>query len=334
VFWKFILRALKYRKQRLLLAFAALTVAAAMATVLFGTYGSVESRLREEFRSYGANISAVGPQVPIAVAAAAEHLGAETAPFLVSPPNIVAFDPGKSRSLTGFWHVEGTRDIRPGECLAGELLKLPIGSKTADCTVKGIVSTGGAEDQELLVPLTPGTPVVSYIEIRAPGDRIDSIRTALAEQFPKVEFRTIRAVADTETNVVLKIRASLLLLTLLILAITTLCVSGNFTEMVIERAKEIAILKALGGAERRIATFFVSESAALAIASTFAGYIAGIIAAAFIGQQIFGGAFHLQASWLVFGGVTLVMLIVAAVATAIAASRIWSIEPAIILRGE
>ena len=87
MFWKFILRALKYRKQRLLLAFAALTVAAAMATVLFGTYGSVERRLRDEFRSYGANISAVGPSVPIAVAAAAEHLGAEAAPFLVSPPN-------------------------------------------------------------------------------------------------------------------------------------------------------------------------------------------------------------------------------------------------------
>jgi len=334
VFWKFILRALKYRKQRLLLAFAALTVAAAMATVLFGTYGSVERRLRDEFRSYGANISAVGPTVPITVAAAAEHLGAEAAPFLVTPPNIVAFDPQRGRSLTGFWHVEGTRDLQPGECLAGELLKLPIGTQTPTCTVKGIVSTGGAEDQEFLVPLAPGTSVVSYVEIRAPGDRIESIRTSLSEQFPKVEFRTIRSVADTETNVVLKIRASLFLLTLLILGITTLCVSGNFTEMVLERAKEIAILKALGGAEGRIATFFVSESAALAIASTLAGYIVGVVAAAFIGRQIFGGAFQLQASWLVFGGVTLVMLIVAAVATAIAASRIWSIEPAIILRGE
>jgi len=104
--------------------------------------------------------------------------------------------------------------------------------------------------------------------------------------------------------------------------------------MVLERAKEIAILKALGAAERKIATFFVSESAALALASTLAGYIVGIIAAAWIGRQIFGGAFHLQANWLVFGGVALVMLIVASVATGIAASRIWSIEPAIILRGE
>ncbi len=334
MFWKFILRALKYRKQRLLLAFAALTVAAAMATVLFGTYGTVERRLRDEFRSYGANISAVGPNVPMGVVAAAEALGAEAAPFLVTPPNVVAFDPQKSQSLTRYWHIEGTRSIQPGECLAGELLKLPIGSQTPICTVKGIVSTGGAEDQELLVPLPPGTSEVSYVEIRAPGDRIESVSTALSGRFPNIEFRTIRAVAETESNVVLKIRASLFLLTLLILGITTLCVSGNFTEMVLERAKEIAILKALGGAERRIATFFVSESAALALASTFAGYAIGVISAAVIGRQIFGGAFRLQASWLVFGGVTLVMLIVAAIATAFAASKIWSIEPAIILRGE
>lgn len=334
MFWKFIVRALKYRRQRLLLAFAALTVAAAMATVLFGTYGTVERRLREEFRSYGANISAVGPNVPIAVVAAAERLGAEAAPFLVSSGNVVAFDPQKSQSLTSFWHIQGTRNLQPGECLAGELLNVPIGSKTPVCTVKGIVSTGGAEDHQLLVPMPAGTATVSFVEIRAPGDRTEAVRTALAEQFPNVEFRTIRAVADTETNVVLKIRASLFLLTLLILAITTLCVSGNFTEMVIERAKEIAILKALGAAERRIATFFISESAALALASTLSGYIVGILSAAWIGRQIFGGAFQLQASWLVFLGVTLVMLLVAAIATGIAASRIWSMEPAIILRGE
>ena len=140
--------------------------------------------------------------------------------------------------------------------------------------------------------------------------------------------------ADTENAVVLKIRASLLALTFVILIITTLCVTGNFTEMVIERAKEIAILKALGAAERRIAAFFISESAALALAATLAGYLAGLFAAAAIGRQIFGGPFRLQPDGMVFGGVALVMLLVAAVATSIAASRIWSIEPAIILRGE
>jgi ABC-type antimicrobial peptide transport system permease subunit len=93
-------------------------------------------------------------------------------------------------------------------------------------------------------------------------------------------------------------------------------------------------MKALGGAERRIAAFFVSESAALALVATLTGYTGGIFAAAFIGRGIFGGAFHVEVAWLVLGGVGAVMLVVATVATAIATARIWNIQPAVILRGE
>jgi hypothetical protein len=59
MFLRFFLRALQYRKQRLILAFAALAVAATLATVLFGIYGTVERRLRDQFEAYGANIVAV-----------------------------------------------------------------------------------------------------------------------------------------------------------------------------------------------------------------------------------------------------------------------------------
>lgn len=358
MFFRFILQALKYRRQRLLLTFAALAVAATLATVLFGIYGTVERRVRDEFRAYGANIVAAplnGKTVPLDLARAAESLGAEAAPFLVTSGRVGAetvpiagFVPSKTTGMTSFWHMRGSRDINPGECIAGDLLaaelSLRIGSTVpldgAPCVLKGIVSTGGAEDRELLVPFETAARLAgiqdaaSFIELRAPGERVDMVRSALAAQFSAADVRTIIAVAATESDVVLKLRASLFLLTLLILAITTLCVSGNFTEMVIERSKEIGILKAIGGAERRIAAFFLSESAVLGLAATVVGYFAGIFAAAAIGREIFGGAFRVQLDWLVFAGVTGVMLSVAAVATTIAASRIWSIQPAVVLRGE
>jgi putative ABC transport system permease protein len=359
LFLKFILGALKYRRQRLFLAFSALAVAAALATVLFDVYGSVEQRLRNEFGAYGANILAVpltGNVLPLAIATEAKQLGADAAPFSVTSGRIgqnqitvLGFMPEATKPLTPYWHVEGTRELARGECLAGETLaarlQLKIGSPvpldSGACTLKGIVSTGGAEDRELLVFGLPqrGQPslnnaVASFVEIRAPGDRRTFIRRALATQFPTADFREIRSVADTESTVVLRIRASVFLLTLLVLVITTLCVTGNFTEMVIERAKEIAILKSLGAAERRIAAFFISESAALAFVATIAGYIAGLLAAAALARNLFGGAFHVQTDWLVFAGVALVMLAVAAISTGIAVSRIWTIQPAIILRGE
>jgi putative ABC transport system permease protein len=341
MFLKFILRALQFRKQRLLLAFSALAIGATLATVLFGIYGSVERRIRGEFSSYGANLIAApakGNTVPLTIRDAAQKLGAEAAAFLVTTAEVdgeavpmVAFEttPAALR-MTSYWHVKGTREIHAGECLAGELLanrtKMP-------CVVRGVVSTGAAEDRELLVPLGDVRDV-SFVEIRAPGERVEEIRSALASTYPEVDFRTVRSVADTESNVVLKVRAALFLLTLVILGITTLCVSSNFSEMVIERSKEIGIMKALGAAERRIAAFFVSESAALALAATAVGYVCGVMGAAAIGAQIFGGAFHPQADWLVFVIVAAVMLGVAALATGIAALRIWGIQPAITLRGE
>ncbi len=360
--WRFFLRvalgALRYRKQRLLAAFAALAVAAALATVLFGIYGTVEQRFRNEFRVYGANITAVplrGGTIPLRLAEVAESLGAEAAPFLITAGKVgartvavVGFVPDKTASLTTYWQVQGQRAVASGECVAGERLasdlSVAVGATVAlegaPCKLTGIIATGGAEDDELLIPLADAanlsgiTQAASIIRIRAEGRRLEEIRTALATQFPAADVRTIRSVAGTETNVVLKIRAALFLLTLLILAITTLCVTSNFTEIVIERAKEIGIMKALGAAEGRLAAFFLSESSALALAGSLTGYLTGALAAAVIGRQIFGSGFEAGAGWVVFLGVAAVMLIVSSIATAIAAARIRAIQPAVILRGE
>jgi putative ABC transport system permease protein len=341
-FYRFSLSALRYRKQRLLLAFGALAVAAALATVMFGIYASVEQRIRDEFRAYGANIEAVavnGGTVPLSIIDAAKREGAQAAPILVTTGHIgdTLIPVAAVTVPKPYWHVLGESIIAPGKCLAGEFLGLQLNSTVSlenkMCTVVGIVSSGGAEDNELITDF--GThDAASLIEIQAPGDRVEAIRATLATQFPQADVRTVRAVAGTESNVVLKMQATLFLLTLLILAITTLCVTSNFSEMVIDRAKEIGIMKALGGAERRIAAFFISESATLAVLATIIGYTTGIFAAAVIGQQIFGGAFRIQPDPLVLAGVAGVMLLVSTVATAIATARIWSIQPAVILRGE
>jgi putative ABC transport system permease protein len=357
-FLRFALGALRYRKQRLLAAFAALAVAAALATILFAIYGSVEQRIRNEFRAYGANISAVplhGTTIPLKIAEAAEALGAEAAPFLVTAGKvgnrtipIAGFIPDKTARLTTYWQIQGQRAVTPGECVAGERLASDLNAAIgatialagAPCKLTGILATGGAEDDELLVPLPVAAQLsgisaaASVVQIRADGNRVESVRAALATQFPEADIRTVRSVAGTETSVVLKIRAALFLLTALILAITTLCVSSNFTEMVVERAKEIGIMKALGAAEGRLAAFFLSESTALALAGSIMGYLLGLLGAGAIGREIFGAGFERGPGWVVFLSVTAVMLLVAAIATAIAASRIRAIQPAVILRGE
>jgi putative ABC transport system permease protein len=352
-FIRFSLSALRYRKQRLLLAFGALAVAAALATVMFGIYASVGQRIRNEFRGYGANLVAVavnGGTVPLSLIDAAKREGAQATPIIVTSGSIgtQAVPIAGVTAANSYWHVQGSSAISPGNCLAGEVLAgqlrlqigSPLGLENLHCRLMGIVSTGGAEDQEIIVDFASAANLAgiqdaaSEILIQAPGERVESIRAALAAEVPSADVRTVRAVAGTESNVVMKMRSALLLLTLLILTITTLCVTSNFSEMVIDRAKEIGIMKALGGAERRIAAFFISESATLAVLATVIGYTGGIFVAAGIGREIFGGAFHVHMNWLVLTGVAGVMVLVATVATAIATARIWSIQPAVILRGE
>jgi putative ABC transport system permease protein len=212
----------------------------------------------------------------------------------------------------------------------------------APCTIRGIVSSGGAEDSQVIVPfdiagqLAGLQNAASLVQVRADGERLTAIQTALASQLPEADVRLLHAVAETEANVVLKIRSTLFLLTVLILAITTLCVSSNFSALVLERSKEIGILKAIGAAERKIAALFLSESLILGIASSVAGYGVGLLVAWWIGRQIFpeSAAAGVGVNYGVFLPVAGVTLAMAAAATLAAAARIWRIRPAVILRGE
>jgi putative ABC transport system permease protein len=219
---------------------------------------------------------------------------------------------------------------------------LKIGQKTGLGIVRGIVSSGGAEDAQVMLPFETAVQmaglhdVASLVQVRADGERLTEVQAALAQALPGTDVRLLHAVAETEANVVLKIRSTLFLLTALILAITTLCVSSNFSALVLERSKEIGILKAIGAAEKKIAALFLSESLILGLGSTVAGYVLGLLVAWWIGRQIFpeSSAAGVGVNYGVFLPVAGVTLAVAAAATLAAAARIWRIKPAVILRGE
>ncbi len=361
MFWTFVLRAVQFRKRRLALAFAALAVSATLATALFSVYSDIERKMRVQFRGFGANIVIApggGAQaVPLAAVALAEQQGAVAAPFIYTvgrvegqPVVVAGTDFRRAGPLTNYWRVDGARAAGPGECLVGANVaahfRLKLGQKleleSAPCTICGIVSSGGAEDAQAIVPIETAArlaglqDVASLVQVRADGERLASVQAALARQLPGTDVRLLHAVAETEANVVLKIRSTLFMLTALILAITTLCVSTNFSALVLERSKEIGILKAIGAAERKIAALFLSESLILGVASALAGYAVGLVVAWWIGRQIFpeSAAAGVGVNYGVFLPVAGVTLAMATAATLAAAARIWRIRPAVILRGE
>jgi putative ABC transport system permease protein len=362
VFWRFVLAAVRFRRRRLLLAFSGLAVAATLATALFSVYSDIDRKMRREFRGYGANLviapAGSSQTVPLRAVAEAERLGAVAAPFLFTIGRIgdervveAGTDFQRAAPLTTYWQVAGARVAAAGECLAGSSLaahfhmgighSLPLAS--GSCVIRGIVSTGGDEDNRIMVPIDRAATdagvrdAASVVEVRADGQRVEEARAALARALPETDVRVLHAIAETEANVVLKVKAAVFSLAIVIFAITTLCVTGNFSALVIERSKEIGVLKAIGAAEGKIAALLLSESLVLALASTITGYAAGLAVAYGIGRKIFsdtGSVAAIGVDFAVFAPVMAVTLLVAVIATLFAASRIWRIEPAVILRGD
>ena len=349
IFWRFVAAAVRFRRRRLWLAFSALALAATLATALLSVYADVERKMRAEFRGYGANlvIAPAGDARTISVAAVekAEALGATAAPFLYrighlrgEPVVVASTDFQRAAPLLGYWRV--ARFPAAGECVIGATaaahFHLAPGQTAAldsgPCVVRGVVSTGGAEDAQVIVPFAGD--VASLVQVRADGERLPQIRAALAAALPDADVRVLHAVAETEASVVLKVRSSLFLLALLILGITTLCVSSSFSALVIERGKEIGVLKTVGAPERKIAALFLSESLLLGLVAALIGYAAGLGLAWWIGRRTFPASQAVGVDFGVFLPVAGVTLCVATVATLIAASRIWRIQPAVILRGE
>jgi putative ABC transport system permease protein len=347
MFWRFVVGAVKLRRRRLALAFSAMAVAGALATSLFTVYSDVENRLSRQFQAYGANV-VVSPAggaltVPLHAVDEVRRMGGTAAPFLYSldqlagkPVVIAGVDLAVSSKLIQYWHVEGAR----GDCLAGDSLGLKIGETARlqkySCVVTGVVSTGGAEDAQMILPfdtvarLAGVTDGASLIQARIPTERVGELAKAL----PGADVRLIRAVAETEANVVLKVRVALFLLLGVILGIVTLSLTSNFGELVMERSKEIGILKAIGAGDEKIAGLFLAEALMLAVLAALAGYILGIFLAGWIDQSVFETAFAIHLNLAVLALSAGVTFVVALTATGLATGRIWKIQPASILRGE
>lgn len=230
-------------------------------------------------------------------------------------------------------------------------------------TVVGIVSTGGAEDDAVLDTLTSagilsGRPGkfrrLTVSALVKPDDAfgrsdpaklsgadyerwycsayIGSIALQIEQALPGVEARPIRQVAEGEGRILGRISALLWVVTLAALAAAGLAVGATAATSVLERQKEVGLMKALGASNALVGAFFLGEQVLLALVGGGLGYAAGILLARWLSLSVFG----------VTAPPRMILLPVAlaiAVFVAIAGSilplrRAARFDPAPILRGE
>ena len=129
-----------------------------------------------------------------------------------------------------------------------------------------------------------------------------------------------------------RLQKALLLVTIVALLASALGVFTTMTTSVIERRKEIGLMKSVGAENMRIVSLFFSEAAIVGVIGGVIGFLIGIILAQFIGLSVFDTTISPRVSilFLAMG----ISIGVALLASSLPVRRAVKIEPVIVLRGE
>ena len=224
---------------------------------------------------------------------------------------------------------------------AGDSLSLSYGDRRENMIVSGTVLTGGSEDNQILMNLElaqslsnlPGKVSVVQVSVTANENQsLDGFASSLENRVPAAHAKTIKQVADAGQNLLGKINMLMGLVTVLIIFIAGLTVSASLANAVIERRREIGLMKSLGAEGRGIAVIILGESLALSAVAGPLGCLMGLAMAQAIGLSVFDTTVSLHLP--VIPVVIISAALLAFVASLMPVHRALSIEPAVILRGE
>jgi putative ABC transport system permease protein len=103
------------------------------------------------------------------------------------------------------------------------------------------------------------------------------------------------------------------------------------TNVAMERKNDVGLMKAIGGASRRVLRLFLAEAALLGLIGGVLGAAAGIALSIALGKAVFGAAAQPR---LIVYPVSVALTVIVAIAGAYPLRRLANIRPAAVLRGE
>ncbi|MGR6981484.1 ABC transporter permease [Testudinibacter sp. P27/CKL/0425] len=232
-------------------------------------------------------------------------------------------------------------------------------------TVSGILSSGGNEENQLIVPLSAlqhslnlegKLQSVRVSAITVPENElsrkarenlealdaeeydrwyctayVSSIAHQLEEAVSGAVVRPIWQVAASEGVVIEKIQLLLAVVTLAALLASAMGIASLMTSNIMERSKEIGLMKALGAYTWQINLLFYAEATLSGVIGGVFGCLAGWGLAQFIGNALFGQP--LSFAWIVIPCVLLLSVLISLIGTWFPAHRIAKLYPIEVLYG-
>jgi putative ABC transport system permease protein len=221
----------------------------------------------------------------------------------------------------------------------GSRLLLRYGGREASFTVAGVVTAGGSDDSQIFVDLAaaqnlaglPGRVGLVQLSVRGSSAAIEDVIRRVAAALPELDVQPVRQLAAAEGQLLERIRGLLFATVALILVLTALGVLAAMTGLALERARDVGLMKALGGTVRRVMRFFLAEATGIGVVGGLIGCGAGMLLANWIGQRVFAISI---APRLVVLPLTVGLMVAVALAGALPLRLLGRVRPAEILRGE
>jgi putative ABC transport system permease protein len=286
----------------------------------------------------------------------------ETVRIHEQPIMAASTDMKQAEATSPYWSVDGEWPEASEEILVGanvaENLQLSVGDSITvsytpqdtdeeslldnyiDFEITGILSTGGyeedyvymsTEDMELLTGISGGIDLVE-LSILANSDELSGYADKISTSVPAISARLVKRVTASETTVLSKLQGLILLVTIVVLALTMICVATTMTAVVAERRREIGLRKAIGASDGSIVKEFMGEGIFLGGVGGILGSVLGFVFAETVTINVFSGSIS-------FRPALVPITIIASVAVTVLASispikSATSIEPALVLKGE
>lgn len=288
-----------------------------------------------EFASARQENDAQNPPVTRAILAGYTHSGAQPARIL--SPALLALEQNTSRPNSSHCGV-GDKLASVLRLRTNDRVQLTSASRQDACTVSVLPSSGGPDDNQIFIELPAAQTLldqparISVIQLSVPGtpQQIQSYLTELQQQLPDAGVRPIRQFTEGEAKIYSRISGVLTATVAVILILTGLCVMAAMTNIAMERKNDVALMKAIGGAARRVLRFFLMEATLLGFVGGLTGAAIGLVLSIWLGKAVFGVA--AQPRFIVYP-VSVALTVFVAILGAFPLRRLVEIRPAVIFRG-
>ena len=265
-----------------------------------------------------------------------------------------------AQATSPFWRVEGAWCSADGQIMVGknvadsfrlktgEMLTISYTPENADETtedntldleITGILDTGGSEEDYVYLSLHDlealagaGSLDVCEVSVSAQSDQLKAYAEEISSRVPGVSAHLVKRVTASETTVLSKLQALVLLVTAVVLALTMICVGTTMTAVVTERRKEIGLRKAIGASDKSIIGEFLGESMMLGGIGGILGAGLGFVFAQQVSVHVFGSAIRFQ--WLLVPVTIAVSILVTGLSSLLPIRSATEVDPALVLKGE